>query len=193
MNHQPTPLPHSWSKEGLIAKAQQYCEQMHSCAQDDWRFGFWSTLVLEVLARASLANVSPTLLADPKDWNNLYYALGFTPTATKFIPRSIDMKTVMERLRDIVPGFNSSLEGFALTHLSRRNEELHSGATPFDGLTTSKWLPSFYEVCDVLIRSMGETLELFLGSKETAEIAEKMIALYLLGGSPSPRSRDFYQ
>jgi len=128
------------------------------------------------LARASLANVSPTLLADPKDWNNLYYALGFTPTATKFIPRSIDMKTVMERLRDIVPGFNSSLEGFAFTHMSRRNEELHSGNTPFNGLTTSKWLPSFYEVCDVLVRSMGGTLELFLGSKEAAEIAEKMIA-----------------
>jgi hypothetical protein len=71
----------------LLAKAQQYCEQMHSYARDDWRFGFWSTLVLEVLARTALANISPTLLADARDWNNLYYALGFTPTATKFIPR----------------------------------------------------------------------------------------------------------
>src|SRR6266849_4132516 len=104
---------------------------MHLSSPDDWQFGVSSTFVLEFLACAALARVSPVLLADPNDWNNIYYALGGTPKASKFIPRSVDVASVIKRLREIIPEFTPEEEGFAAQHVSRRNEELHTGGTPF--------------------------------------------------------------
>jgi hypothetical protein len=74
----PATTPHPWSKAALLAKAQRSAEVMLGYAHDDWRFGRESTFVLEFVARAALAHVNPALLADPQDWNNLYYALGPT-------------------------------------------------------------------------------------------------------------------
>ena len=60
-----------WSKEDILKKAQKYAQKMCSHPRDSWDYAFLSTLTLELLARTALSNVSPTLLADPKDWNNL--------------------------------------------------------------------------------------------------------------------------
>lgn len=165
---------HAWSKEALLAKAQRFAEEMLKHPRDDWRFALWSTLSLELLGRAALAKVNPALLAEVKDWNNLYYSLGFSPTANKFVPKSIDVTTVFNRLREILPAFTTELEGFAVLHMSRRNEELHAGSIPFDSLKTTAWLPAYYQTCKVLVESIGETLELLLGTDE-AELAATMI------------------
>jgi hypothetical protein len=174
---QATQQQHSWSKVALLAKAQRFAEQMLSHPKDDWRFALWSTLMLELLGRAALARVNPALLAEAKDWNNLYYSLGFTPTATKFVPKSIDVSTVFGRLQEILPTFTKELEGFAVLHMARRNEELHAGDTPFDSLKTTAWLPVYYHACSVLIESLGETLELLLG-KDEAALAATIITAY---------------
>lgn len=167
--------PNSWSAKGLIAKAQRYAQIMGTHPKDTWEHAFWSTLVLELLARASLSNVSPTLLADPRDWNNIYSALGHTPKVTKFVPKSIDISSVFARLAVVISGFTSQHESFAVLHMSRRNEELHSSETPFDSIKNSAWLPHFYEVCEVLLSSVGENLEFLVGKSE-ASIARHLIA-----------------
>lgn len=168
---------HSWSKDALLGKAQRFAEQMLSHPKDDWRFALWSTLMLELLGRAALARVNPALLAEAKDWNNLYFSLGFTPTATKFVPKSIDVSTVFSRLQEILPTFTKELEGFAVLHMARRNEELHAGGTPFDSLKTTAWLPAYYQVCSILIESLDESMELLLG-KEEAIFATTIITAY---------------
>lgn len=165
---QATQQQHPWSRDALLAKAQRFAEQMLTHPKDDWRFALWSTLVLELLGRAALAKVNPALLAEAKDWNNLYYSLGFPPTATKFVPKSIDVSTVFSRLREILPSFTPELEGFAVLHMARRNEELHAGGTPFDSLKTTAWLPIYYQACSILVESLGEPLELLLGQEEAA-------------------------
>jgi len=165
---------HPWSTQALLAKAQRYAEEMLSHSHDDWRFGLTSTFVLEFLARAALAHTSPALLADLKSWTNLYFSLGHTPNASKFIPKSIDISEVFSRLRDINPTFTSELEGFAAKHISLRNEELHAGSTPFDGLSTN-WLAKFYETCNVLLASVDEELDLLFGDEES-QIAVTLIA-----------------
>jgi len=167
---------HSWSKDALLAKAQRFAEEMLKNQEDDWQFALWSTLVLELLGRAALAEVSPALLADEKDWNNLYFSLGFEPTAKKFTPKSIDVTNVFRRLRDILPRFTPELEGFATQHMMHRNEELHAGSTPFDSLKTT-WLPLYYQTCTVLMESLGEKLDLLLG-KERASAATNMITAF---------------
>ena len=163
-----------WAKDSLLNKAQRYSQNMGSHSKDSWEYAFWSSLVLEFLARSALANISPTLLADSKDWNNLYSALGFSPKAKKFTPRSISISMVFSRLKDVLQDFNSDHETFGVLHLERRNEELHSGNTPFDSIKNSAWLPKFYEVCKALLESLGEDLGFLFGSQE-ATLALKLI------------------
>lgn len=170
--------PHPWSAEALLVKSQRYAEQMHTYVHDDWKFILWSTLALELLARAALSHISPTLLADSKDWNNILYSLEREPKVAKFAPRSIDISAVFLRLQGLVDDFTPELTGFSVTHLSRRNDELHSGATPLDGISASVWLPMFYRACEVLLKSMDEDLDYYLGDVRAAA-AQTMIAASL--------------
>lgn len=166
--------PHEWSADSLLDKAQRYSKIMLEQERTDWQFGFWSALTLEMLARASLARVSPVLLADGKDWNNAYYALGHAPTEPKFIPRSVDISEVFKRLRTIVPGFTDEVHNFCSKHINLRNTELHSGSLPFDSLGTAAWLPDFYRTCHVLLPSLGKKLAFMFGAEE-AKVATDLI------------------
>jgi len=170
----PSQLPNGWESSALLAKAQSYAEEMLSIPRDHWRFLFWSTLSLELLARSALANISPALLADQKDWHNLLYSLGHQPNAKKFIPKSIDISSVFSRLQELLPEFTPELEGFCSGHMSKRNEELHSGLTPLLNVSSSSWLPSYYKACAVLLASLGATLEQHFGTEE-AKVAEALI------------------
>ena len=69
----PIQTPHAWSKDTFLAKSQRYAEEMEPYTDDNWRFAFWSTLVLELLAKAALAHINPVLLAnvEQKQKNNL--------------------------------------------------------------------------------------------------------------------------
>lgn len=168
-------LEGAWDSKALHSKAQKYVEEMFTCHRDDWKFCFWSSLAIELLARAALAKVSPTLLADLSDWNNVLSALGYQPTAAKFSPKSITTREVLRRLRQILPSFDTELENFCAVHSDRRNSELHSGHLAFEGVRDSSWLPGFYKCCDVLLRALDSNLEEFLGTQE-AEVAQKLIA-----------------
>ena len=150
---------------------------MQSFPRDDWKFAIWSTLSLELLARAALSAISPTLLADAKkqSLDNLLFALDIPPKTANFIPRSIDVSEVFRRLKELVPEYTQELETFCRKHLSFRNEEFHSAATPFVGNKTTAWLPDYYRACEVLLASMNESLDSFLGQDE-AKVAEAMIA-----------------
>ncbi len=165
---------HPWSSEALLTKSLRYAQEMQPLSREDWRFGLTSAFVLEFLARSALAATSPVLLADAKDWNNIYFALGSQPKAPKFIPKSVDFSSVLTRLRDIIPTFTPELEGFAAQHINRRNEELHAGTIPFEGLPTT-WLAPFYQTCQVLLLSMSHDLEYLFGTDE-AKLAEMLIA-----------------
>jgi hypothetical protein len=167
--------PHIWSKDALLAKAQRYAETMIEHDRDDWRFGLASTFVLEFVARATLAAKSPVLLADVKDWNNIYFSLGFEPKAPRFLPKSADISTVISRIKDIVPNFTDELAGFVLRHMNNRNGELHSGQVVFDSLHSSDWLPVFYVTCQTLLEEMGSDLERLFGRDEAA-VASTLIS-----------------
>ena len=154
----PSVAGHIWSEEALFRKAQLYVERMEEHTADDWEFGFWSALSLELLARAALAHISPVLMADNGNWRNLTYALGEDQTAVNFSPKSLSTNDVLARLKELVPTFNEEIVGFCSKHLRRRNSELHSGELAFEKLGTSEWLPRFYSACDVLLKSTNREL-----------------------------------
>lgn len=161
-----TKTPHEWSTEALTTKASRYAELMLEQPRDDWQFGFWSALCLEMILRGAIAHVSPVLLADGKDWNNTLFALGKKGLTGKLSPKSIDATEVISRLESLVPDFNRELANFCALHLQRRNSELHSGALPFDGLNTSAWLPQFYSVCGVLLAAQSSSINDVFGDDE---------------------------
>ena len=164
-----TSSPHPWSEEGLFSKALLYIGQMESYTPDEWQFGFWSALSLELLARAALAHISPVLLADAKEWRNLTYALGDEPTAKKFSPASVSTKEVFGRLQELIPEFTKEIADFCAIHSDRRNSELHTGELSFTSLGTSGWLPRFYAACKVFLESMAKDLSSFLSDPGAAQ------------------------
>ncbi len=169
--------PHIWSREALVAKAQRYADEMLKQERGDWLFGFWASLCLEMLLRAVVADTSPVLLADNKDWNNVYFGLGQQPSAAKFTPRSIQTNEVISRLESIAPSFTKEMQNFTTGFVVRRNGELHSGELAFDGLRTSDWLGTFYMTCQVLLEVLGERLDLIFGQEEERLAANLIDAL----------------
>lgn len=164
-----TVYANSWSADSLFAKALLFSEQMNSSVADEWKYGLWSSLALELLARASLANISPVLLSDSSNWRNIMHALGNAPTAKKFTPNSIGTKEVFARLAELLPEFTQEIAGFCSKHIERRNAELHSGEMVFSGLGTSEWLPKYYKACKILLESLGKSLDDFVSDPKTAE------------------------
>lgn len=167
-------VPDSWNKNALLIKAQRYSEQMETHDPADWQYVLWSSFTLEFIARAALSNVSPLLLADQRNWHNLYHALGYQPNEKKFLPKSITIGEVLSRLEDIYSDFNSELKKFCILHTGKRNAELHSGEVPYEGLKQSAWLSSFYSASDVLLKTMGKDL-LDLFSQEATNVAKALI------------------
>lgn len=173
---EPSALSATWDPQALCDKAERYIQQAQGLDSDEWDRALWSSLALELLARAALANVHPALLAEPdKTGSNLTSALGFEPIEKKFSPRSITVAEVFRRLATMLPDFSTEHEGFGVQFTGRRNAELHSGEAAFDGLKGSSWQPRFYQTCAVLLSSMGLTLEEFVGVDE-AKAAEALIA-----------------
>lgn len=165
---------HEWSKEALLSKAQNYASIMHNQDYADWQFGFWSSLTLEILLRATLSHVSISLIADPKDFNNLLYAIQSKSIKKKFTPKSIDISEVLKRLESIFDNITPEITGFCSIHINRRNSEVHSGELPFLYLKTSEWLPMFYLVCGELCKCLEIQLD-DLFEKTIAKEAKDMI------------------
>jgi hypothetical protein len=173
----PTATPAPWDPDALYAKALRYVQRMGELDKDDWEYALWSSFSLEFLARAALANVTPALLAETdKSWSSLYAALGFTPTEEKFAPKSIAISEVFKRLSAILPTFTKEYESFCIQHTGRRNAELHSGEAAFEGIKGSSWQPRLYQTCQVLLASMGMTLQDFVGEDESKVASQLMVA-----------------
>ena len=169
------PIPNVWDSAALLIKAQRYLEEMQEHSHSDWKAVLWSSLALELLARAALSKFSPALLADPASWHNLSYSSGYSPKIPRFLPKSISTADVLLRLSELLPSFDEEVRKFCLIHSGNRNAELHSAEMPFEGTSSSTWLPSFYRSCEVLGNSLGASMESLFG-KDEAKAATKVIA-----------------
>jgi hypothetical protein len=165
---------HEWSKEALFAKAQIFAESMAENDDTNWKFGLWSAFTLEMIVRSAVAAISPTLIADNQDWTNVLYGLGVQPKRAKFVPKSAVVTELVSRAEELVPDFTREHANFCASHFARRNNEVHTGSVPFENVGSSTWLPMFYAFCDVLLKSIGESLESLFG-RDTAQQAREDI------------------
>jgi len=165
----------SWEREPLWAKARLFFERAFNESRDDPAFGLWCSLGLELLARAALASVSPTLLAQPDNAHSyLLHALG--RGSDRVSRRSISSAQVFALCRQLF-GADFTEDDFkaAMALANRRNDELHTGAAAFYQYRPAEWLPGFYRVSRALAVVMGESLEGLFGDEEAA-IAQETLA-----------------
>lgn len=163
----------SWDYDSLWQKAKLYVQRAMDEDRDGPLFPFWSTLALELLARATLAKIHPALLADPqhKQGESVLYACGIGDAKEA---RSIEAATLFKRCRIVVPNFTDEDRDTCLELLRRRNEELHTGTPVFEDLPTRLWLSDYYRICALLLSFQGHTLADLFGADE-ATAAEEMI------------------
>jgi len=166
----------SWSSDDYWLKAKRYSQRGHDAPPQDPDFPFFCALALEFLCRSALAHVHPALLADGKDDGvSILFACGVT---AKGHPKTIDMKAVIHRLGIVIPEYAAQHARICTTLIQLRNEELHSGALPFEGKKESSWLPQFYGACNCLCRSMKRTLDDLVGRDVAANASALMKAAH---------------
>lgn len=136
-------------------------------------FQLWASLFLELLGKAALAYKHPSLIVDPNTPHGFLVAINESQS-TDF--KTITAKTVFERLQNLVnvPRFDADTKKFCMTLANHRNEELHSGALPFVGMSMDHWLPKFWDVCKMLLEFQNKSLRDLLGPRE-ARATEEII------------------
>lgn len=154
-----------WSRDSLYNKAKLFVRRAHNEDIESALFGFWISLSLELLARSSLSQIHPALLADPKEPDNIQYAFGKTP---KGVPKSIAAKALYSRCSIFIDGFTDMMAGHCLVMADRRNSELHTGAAIFESIETSSWLAQTYEVMDTLLNHLKLSFSDFVGDEHKA-------------------------
>jgi hypothetical protein len=160
-----------WSYDSLWQKAKTYAGRSMRERRDSDLFPFWCSLTLEFLARATLARVHPSLLADPRGEQSVLYAFGLPAER----PVSVPMNTVLTRCAAFIPELAGAPVKAATTLIERRNAELHTGEPAFADLPTGIWLADFLRVCDLLLGHQGNDLESLFGPDE-ARVARQMLA-----------------
>jgi hypothetical protein len=92
-------IPPAFTPDLLYAKSQVYIRRAFRArdAGDIEEYRLWASLALELLGKAALARVSPTLVADPTHQESLFGACG-VPIGTDL--KTITAKTLVARLSD---------------------------------------------------------------------------------------------
>lgn len=164
----------SWERDPLWAKARLFFQHALNTQRDDPNFGLWCSPGLELLARTTLASVSPTLLAQPdRDQKNLLHVVH--SESELLFPKSLAATLVFDLCKRMFPVFSEEDQKIAFALLNRRNAELHSGSAAFNEYRPSQWLAGFYHACKSLTTVLGESLESLFGEQE-AKFAEGMLA-----------------
>ncbi|MEX2316604.1 MAG: hypothetical protein WD669_05590 [Pirellulales bacterium] len=155
-----------WETERLWSKSKLYLRRAFDAGRESDLFPFWATIALEFFGRAVLAKINPCLLADPQTGENLLHACGFSQATDR--PKSVPAKTVFLRVKTITDVFTEADFGFVMSLMDRRNEELHSGACPFEDLANKEWLPKYYRVCELLAEAHEFSFDELFGATEAA-------------------------
>lgn len=143
-----------WDYDGLIGKAQMYCKRAEGVAAEDDSFAVWLLLGLEFILRAPLARVHPAMLADPNG-DAIMHAFGYPGAPDAKDPKSIQITTVISRLRRVIKEFTKEREDDASILTALRNRELHTSEAALATVDVAFWLPRFTRVAEVICTYLG--------------------------------------
>ena len=155
----------AFSPNTLFAKSKVYMSRglraKHAGVLDEYQL--WASLALELLAKSSLSNVHPALVADPSHYQSLFAACGH-PLSPDV--KTITAKTLFERLSHISKSFDKRIQKFCEQLALRRNSEIHSGESPFSGMSSEAWEAKFWHAAHMILEIQNKELEQWLGADE---------------------------
>lgn len=156
-------------EETLWSKSKVFLDRALKARDDDdsSTYHLWAALSIELLGKAALAHVHPSLVADPSDIKSLLHACGVKDPPDK---KSITAKTVYERLSQLSVDFDEKLKRECMFMANRRNAELHSGESPVADLDLRAWVPSFWRAAKVILAIQNKSLEAWVGSEEAGRV-----------------------
>lgn len=153
-------------RDALYAKSQVYIRRgfRAQADKDIEEYQLWASLALELLAKAALAKVHPALVADPNHYQSLFAAVG-RQISTDI--KTITAKTLFPRLGHVEKTFDTRHQKFCEQLSLRRNAELHSGESPFSGMSADAWEKEFWGAVEIVLAMQNETLESWLGAEDS--------------------------
>jgi hypothetical protein len=161
----PTSNP-ALGRDALYAKSQVYIRRgfRAQADKDTEEYQLWASLSLELLGKSALAKIHPSLVADPLHFQSLFAACGrqISPDI-----RTIAAKTLFERLSHVEKAFDARHQKFCEQMAIRRNAELHSGESPFSGMSPEAWEREYWGAVETVLSMQDETLESWLGSEDS--------------------------
>lgn len=159
------PVPSALTKEGLLGKSKVYIQRAlrSKLAGDLDEYQLWSSLALELLGKAALAGIHPSLVADPTHFESLFAASG-VHIGTDI--KTISAKTLYIRLDHLSKYFDKKVKEFCDTISLRRNSELHSGEAPFQQMRLEAWEGQYWHAAQVILDVLKSSLEEWLGADQ---------------------------
>jgi hypothetical protein len=169
------PAPPAFDYNALYAKSQLYVRRAFRArsANDFDEYRLWASLAVELLGKAALARVSPSLIADPTHQESLFAACG-VPLGTDY--KTITAKTLFSRLSHISKDFDPQVQKFCEQLALQRNAELHSGEAPFVGAAQEVWEREYWYAVSMLLKAQERDLDSWLGAEEAAAPKEAVAA-----------------
>lgn len=160
-----------WDSETFYSKSQLYVQQAEKLAPEDRFFVFWHLLSYELLIRAAVSYKSKALLADPKYYQNMLFAVGVEVTKT---PSQRSIGELLEISKALLPNFTEEDFKKSLSWIGFRNEEVHTGSDRLEEVAQTGWLGDYYRITKNILDYLGKDLENYFGS-EKVEMIKKMI------------------
>lgn len=172
-----TTLP-AISSEPLFAKSKFYMQRAlrRKEADDLDEYQLWASLALELLGKAALSAIHPSLVVDPNHFHSLFAASGINISTDI---KTIAAHTLFERLRHLAPRFDEAVKGFCYGIAERRNAELHSGDAPFKTMRLDAWEAQYWHAAQLILNMMNSSLEDWLGASDAK--APKQLLEYVAG------------
>lgn len=157
------PAPPAITKEGLLGKSHVYVQRAFRArtAGDLDEYQLWLSLALELLGKASLADIHPSLVVDPQHSKSLFVASGINISSDI---KTITASTLFERLSHLSKYFDKGVKKFCDAIFLRRNAELHSGELPFYQMRLEAWEGRYWHAAQMILDIFGSTLDEWLGA-----------------------------
>lgn len=158
-------IPAGITKEGLLSKSRVYVRRAFRAKQADDldEYQLWASLALELLGKAALANIHPSLVVDPTHHESLFAASGVNISTDV---KTISAKTLYGRLVHLSKYFDTKVRDFCDLISLRRNAELHSGEIPFQQMKLEAWEGRYWRAAEIIAGMLDSSLEEWIGADE---------------------------
>ena len=152
-------------KESLLCKSKVYIQRALHCKDegDLDQYQLWSSLALELLGKAALSAIHPSLIVDPTHYQSLFAAsrINLSPDI-----KTITANTLFHRLAHLSPEFDKNVKKFCDVLSQRRNAELHSGETPFQAMGLAAWERQYWYAAQLILKMSESSLDKWLGADQ---------------------------